>query len=72
VKYFGQVISPQLMMYIHQTSLGLGMWTQLGAYCISNDPKYGFKGNTSYVSMYGNMFMPDVTLYNDSNLWSGL
>jgi hypothetical protein len=48
------------------------MWTQLGSYCIANDHNYGFKGNISYMTMYGNMYLQNVTIYNQSDNWAGL
>jgi hypothetical protein len=57
---------------IKQVSLMSNLWVGSANYCISNDPAYGFAGNTTYTSMYGNKFLPNATIYLQSNLWQGL
>ena len=67
VKYFGQLLTPQLLYYINRISSNQPMIVVSGAYAISENPNFGFKGNVTYQSMYGYRYMPNVTIYNDTN-----
>lgn len=63
VQRFGLIVLPELTYFIKQASMMTHLWVGPTNYCISNDPDYGFKGNTTYNAMYGNKFLPNVTLY---------
>ena len=72
VKYFGQLLTPQLLYLIKRMSSNLPMVVSGGSYVISDTPSFGFKGNVTYEPMYSYRYLPNVTTYHDSNEYSGL
>lgn len=72
VKYFGELVSPQLLYFINRLSNNLAMVVGAGTYAISDTPSFGFRGNVTYSSMYGFKYVPNVTLYDESNEYAGL
>lgn len=66
------VASPQLLYYIERNGAGKVMFPATGSYVISEDGAFGFKGNVGYTDRYGWKFLPNVTVYNETQDYKGL
>jgi hypothetical protein len=75
VKYFGLVAAPQLMHYIlWKYNNTAGNYAVATDYVIADEGgRVGFRGNvTDYVNLYGNRYLPNITVYKSSLDFLGL